>query len=49
MKDFQVTANCPKVRVFEIDSQEQWDTAIDSVFSFFFLREEGGEGFKQIC
>ena len=28
MKDFQVTANCPKGRLFEIDSQEQWNAAI---------------------
>ena len=27
VKDFQVTANCPKGRVFEIDSQEQWNAA----------------------
>ena len=31
MKDFQVTANCPEGRVFEIDSQEQWDAAIAKV------------------
>ena len=28
VKDFQVTANCPKDRVFEIDSQEQWNAEI---------------------
>lgn len=28
VKDFQVTANCPKGRVFEIDSQEQWNAEI---------------------
>ena len=28
VKEFQVTANCPKGRVFEIDSQEQWNVAI---------------------
>ena len=33
MKDFQVTANCPKGRVFEIDSQEQWDAAIAKVIT----------------
>ena len=31
VKDFQVTANCPKGRVFEIDSQEQWTAAISKV------------------
>ena len=33
MKDFQVTANCPKGRKFEIDSQEQWDVAIAKVIT----------------
>ena len=33
MKDFQVTANCPKGRLFEIDSQEQWDAAIAKVIT----------------
>ena len=27
MKDFQVTTNCPKGRLFKIDSQEQWNAA----------------------
>lgn len=31
MKDFQAIANCPKGRLFEIDSQEQWDAAIVKV------------------
>ena len=31
MKDFKATANCPKGRIFEIDSQEQWDVAIAKV------------------
>ena len=34
MKDFQVTANCPaKGRLFEIDSQEQWNAAIAKVLT----------------
>ena len=33
VKDFQVTANCPKGRVFEIDSQEQWNAAIIKVIT----------------
>ena len=33
MKDFQVTANCPKARLFEIDSQEQWNAAIVKVLT----------------
>ena len=33
VKDFQVTANCPKGRVFEIDSQEQWNAAITKVMT----------------
>ena len=31
VKEFQVTVNCPKGRVFEIDSQEQWNAAIIKV------------------
>jgi len=31
VKDFQVIANCSKGRVFEIDSQEQWNAAITKV------------------
>jgi len=33
MKDFQVIANCPRGRKFEIDSQEQWDVAIAKVIT----------------
>ena len=33
VKDFQVTANCPKGRVFAIDSQEQWNAAISKVIT----------------
>ena len=33
MKDFQVIANCPKGRLFEIDSQEQWNAAIAKVLT----------------
>ena len=33
MKDFQVTANCPKGRLFEIDSQKQWNAAIAKVLT----------------
>ena len=33
MKDFQVTANCPKGRLFEIDSQEQWNAATAKVLT----------------
>ena len=33
VKDFQVTANCPKGRVFETDSQEQWNAAITKVIT----------------
>ena len=33
VKDFQVTANCPKGRVFEIDSQEQWNAEITKVIT----------------
>ena len=33
MKDFQVTANCPKGRLFEIDSLEQWNAAIAKVLT----------------
>ena len=33
MKDFQVTANCPNGRLFEIDSQEQWNAAIAKVLT----------------
>ena len=33
VKDFQVTANCPKGRVFELDSQEQWNAAITKVMT----------------
>ena len=28
IKDFKATADCPRGRIFEIDSQEQWDAAI---------------------
>ena len=31
--DDQVTANCPKGRVFEIDPQEQWNAAISKVIT----------------
>lgn len=33
MKDFQAIANCPKGRLFEIDSQEQWVAAIVKVIT----------------
>ena len=33
VKDFQVTANCLKGRVFEIDSQQQWNAAITKVIT----------------
>ena len=33
MKDFQVTANCPKGRLLEIDSQGQWNAAIAKVLT----------------
>ena len=33
VKEFQVTANCPKGRVFEIDSQEQWNAAITKLIT----------------
>ena len=33
VKDFQVTANGPKGRVFAIDSQEQWNAAISKVIT----------------
>ena len=28
MKDFKAKADCPRGRIFEIDSQEQWDASI---------------------
>ena len=31
VKDFKATADCPRSRIFEIDSQEQWDAAIAKV------------------
>ena len=31
MKDFKDTADCPRGRIFQIDSQEQWDGAIAKV------------------
>ena len=33
VRDFQVTANCPKCRVFAIDSQQQWNAAIFKVIT----------------
>ena len=31
MKDSKATADCPRGRIFEIDSQEQWNAAIAKV------------------
>ncbi|PFX33231.1 hypothetical protein AWC38_SpisGene1947 [Stylophora pistillata] len=33
VKEFQVTTNCPKSRVFEIDSQKQWNAAITKLIT----------------
>ena len=33
VKEFQVTANCPKGRLFEIDSQERWNAAITKLIT----------------
>ena len=33
MKDFQMTAKCPKGRLFQKDSQEQWNAAIAKVLT----------------